>query len=78
MHVCICIYAYMHVHICITKLNPANRIEKIAAQGEMAEVPALFGWRRELFGQEALNLRSGKLALVINGQNLELVEFEDE
>ena len=53
-------------------------IEKIAAQGEMAEVPALFGWRRELFGQEALNLRSGKLALVINGQNLELVEFEDE
>ena len=69
----------------IKKINLLNYLKRkenplifAAAQGEMAEVPALFGWRRELFGQEALNLRSGKLALVINGQNLELVEFEDE
>ena len=53
-------------------------IEKIAAFGDKADVPALTGWRRPLFGQEALNLRDGKLALVINGQTLELVEFEDE
>ena len=52
-------------------------IEKIAAHGETAGVPALTGWRRQLFGQEALSLRNGKLALVINGQDLELVEFED-
>jgi ribonuclease D len=53
-----------------------DEIEKIAVHGERAEVPALSGWRRELYGQEAINLRNGKLALVINGQNLELVEFE--
>jgi len=55
-----------------------DHIEKIAAYGEKADVPALSGWRRQLFGQDALNLRDGKLALVINGQTLELVEFEDE
>ena len=54
-----------------------NDIEEIAAHGETAEVPALTGWRRQLFGQEALNLRDGKLALIIKGQKLEIVEFED-
>ena len=54
-----------------------NDIEKIAAHGKTAEVPALTGWRRQLFGQEALNLRDGKLALIIKGQKLEIVEFED-
>ena len=53
-------------------------IEKIAAYGEKAEVPALTGWRRQLFGEDALNLRDGKIALVINGQTLELVEIEDD
>ena len=53
-------------------------IEKIAAYGEQADVSALAGWRRQLFGEDALNLRNGKLALVINGQALELVEIEDE
>ena len=52
-------------------------IEKIAAYGEQADVPALAGWRRQLFGEDALNLRNSKLALVINGQALELVEIED-
>ncbi len=53
-------------------------IEKIAAYGEQADVPAMTGWRRQLFGDDALNLRDGKLALVINGQALELVEIEDD
>jgi len=53
-------------------------IEKIAAYGETAGVPALTGWRRQLFGQEAINLRDGKLALIINGENLKLVEFKDK
>jgi ribonuclease D len=53
-------------------------LEKIAAYGEQADVSALTGWRRPLFGQDALNLREGKLALVINGLTLELVEIDDE
>jgi len=54
-----------------------NDIEKIAAFGETEGVPALTGWRRQLFGQEALDLRDGKLALIVNKQKLELVEFDD-
>jgi ribonuclease D len=53
-------------------------IERIAAEGEAARVPALSGWRRQVFGQDALDLRAGNLALVINTKKLELVELEDE
>ena len=39
-------------------------LESIAAD-DAAEVPALSGWRRELFGEKALALKHGKLALAI-------------
>ena len=52
-------------------------LEKIAALGEEASVPALQGWRQHIFGEDALSLRSGQLAMKINGRNLELVEIED-
>jgi len=37
-------------------------LERIAAD-DNADVPALKGWRRELFGEKALALKSGKLVL---------------
>lgn len=39
-------------------------LDRIAADDE-ADVPALKGWRRELFGEKALDLKHGKLALSI-------------
>src|SRR3954471_17708318 len=39
-------------------------LERIAADAE-ADVPALKGWRRELFGQKALALKEGRLALAV-------------
>jgi ribonuclease D len=39
-------------------------LERIAASDD-ADVPALAGWRRELFGEKALALKHGKLALAI-------------
>ena len=45
---------------------------------EDADVPALSGWRRQIFGDDALQLMRGNLALVANGQELELVEFIDD
>jgi ribonuclease D len=39
-------------------------LERIAAD-DTAEVPALSGWRRELFGDKALALKRGDLALAI-------------
>jgi ribonuclease D len=39
-------------------------LEAIASDDE-ADVPALSGWRRELFGEKALALKAGRLALAI-------------
>jgi len=39
-------------------------------------VPALHGWRRQVFGEAALKVRTGALALVIRGRKLELIPAE--
>jgi len=41
-----------------------DELERIAADDE-ADVPALKGWRRELYGEKALALKHGRLALAI-------------
>ena len=41
-------------------------LEKIASDDE-ADTPALQGWRREAFGEDALKLKRGQLALVLDG-----------
>ena len=51
-------------------------LELIAAD-DNAPVPALRGWRRELFGADALGLKHGKLALMVEGRRLALVPLAD-
>jgi ribonuclease D len=41
-----------------------DELDRIAADDE-ADVPALKGWRRELFGEKALALKHGRLALAV-------------
>ncbi|HEY5288865.1 MAG TPA: ribonuclease D [Caulobacteraceae bacterium] len=48
-------------------------LEKIAADDD-AETPALEGWRREAFGEDALRLKRGELALVLDGAKVRVVE----
>ncbi len=49
-------------------LATTDDLEKIAADDE-ADVPALKGWRRELFGEQALKLKRGGLSLAVeNGR----------
>jgi ribonuclease D len=48
-------------------------LELIAAQDD-ADVPALAGWRREMFGEEALKLKHGKLALTAAGKRVKVIE----
>jgi ribonuclease D len=50
-------------------------LEKIAAEGEKADVPAMHGWRRELFGDVALKLISGGVGLRFIDKRVEAVEF---
>lgn len=56
-------------HGVATKLiASASDLEKIAVNDE-ADVPALGGWRRELFGNDAIALKQGKLGLMVeNGR----------
>ncbi|QRM56871.1 ribonuclease D [Sinorhizobium sp. BG8] len=53
----------------------SDDLERIAAEGENADVPALHGWRRELFGNTALNLIDGKVGLRFVNRKLEAVEL---
>ena len=53
----------------------AADLEKIAMDDE-ADVPALKGWRRELFGQAALDLKHGRLALAVQKGRLRLIQAD--
>jgi ribonuclease D len=57
-------------------LATAEDIEAIAADDE-APVPALSGWRREIFGKDALALKHGRLALTVRHNRISLVELPD-
>ncbi|NLS03094.1 ribonuclease D [Rhizobium sp. P32RR-XVIII] len=50
-------------------------LDKIAAEGEKAEVAALHGWRRELFGAPALQLIKGEIALRFAGKKVDTVSL---
>ncbi|MCP4330081.1 MAG: ribonuclease D [Alphaproteobacteria bacterium] len=47
-------------------------LERLAAD-DNANVPALHGWRREIFGDDALAVKHGKLALALNGNRVRLI-----
>ena len=48
-------------------------LEQIANDDD-AKTPALAGWRREAFGEDALKLKRGELALVLDGTRVRVVE----
>jgi ribonuclease D len=50
-----------------------DELDRIAADDE-ADVPSLKGWRRELFGEKALALKHGKLALAVDKGRVVTVE----
>lgn len=52
----------------------AADLEAIAGD-DKADVDALKGWRRELFGDAALRLKQGKLALAIAGKKVKIVDL---
>ena len=57
-------------------LATAEDLEAIAADDE-APVRALSGWRREIFGRDALALKHGSLALTVRRNRISLVELGD-
>jgi len=50
----------------------AADLELLAAD-DKADIRALHGWRRDLFGEDALAVKHGRLAISINGRRLKLI-----
>ncbi|MDX2141924.1 MAG: ribonuclease D [Rhodospirillaceae bacterium] len=62
-------------HVAPRLIATSDDIDAMALSDE-ADVPALHGWRRELFGADALKLKHGKLAIALadNGRKVEVFE----
>ncbi len=56
-------------------LASSDDVEAIALSDD-ADVPALHGWRRELFGEDALRLKHGKLAIGLSADGKRVEVFE--
>jgi ribonuclease D len=54
-------------------IAPAADLDAIAAGAR--DVPALSGWRHEVFGEDALRLCDGKIALSAKGSNIKIVRL---
>ena len=55
-------------------IAPASDLDGIAAG--LRDVPALSGWRREVFGADALRLCEGKIALAAKGSDVRIVPLD--
>lgn len=54
----------------------ADELNRLAA-GEQDGLPALSGWRYDLFGKAALDLKAGRLALTVQGNKVEILPTSD-
>ncbi|WGF89898.1 ribonuclease D [Marinivivus vitaminiproducens] len=50
---------------------------ELIAQDDGADVPALAGWRRELFGEAALSLKHGRLGFAVRGGKVRLLPLPE-
>ena len=53
-------------------LASADDIDKLASEEE-PDVPALHGWRLGVFGEDALALKQGRIALGVSGKRIKLI-----
>jgi ribonuclease D len=62
-----------HHGVAAKVIATVDDLDRIAAD-DHADVPALKGWRRELFGEKALDLKHGRLALAIERHRVVTVD----
>ena len=59
-------------HVAAKLIAGSEDLDRLAVE-EAPEIPALHGWRLELFGQDALALKGGKIALGVAGKRVKLI-----
>jgi ribonuclease D len=64
-------------HVAPRLIANADEIERLAAH-EDDDLPALHGWRHEVFGKDAIALRKGELAIAVENGDAVVVELEEE
>lgn len=57
------------------KLIASSSDLEAIASGNLSDVPALSGWRSEIFGEEALALKQGKIGLTVGKSQIETVDL---
>jgi ribonuclease D len=50
----------------------SDDIDRLALE-EHPDIPALHGWRREVFGNDALLLKQGRVALGVDGRRVKFI-----
>ena len=56
-------------------LASGDDIDRLASEGENADVPALHGWRREVFGDVALRLVRGEIGLKFEKRRIKVFDI---
>lgn len=56
-------------------LASSEDIDRIAAEGEMADVPAMHGWRRAVFGEVAAKLVRGEIGLKFDRRRIAVFDL---
>ena len=56
-------------------LASGDDIDRLASEGENADVPALHGWRREVFGEVALRLVRGEIGLKFEKRRIKVFDI---
>ena len=59
-------------HVAPRLLASADELDRLASE-TAPDVPALQGWRREVFGADALALKAGRITLGVDGKRIKLV-----
>jgi ribonuclease D len=59
-------------HVAPRLLASSEELDRLASEAE-PDVPALSGWRREVFGNDALALKAGQITLGVDGKRVKLV-----
>jgi ribonuclease D len=45
----------------------------LLAADDSADIPALHGWRRDVFGEDALALKAGRIGLAVAGKGIKII-----
>ena len=59
-------------HVAPRLLASSDELDRLASEAE-PDVPALHGWRLEVFGADALALKGGSITLGVDGKRVKLV-----